>query len=48
MCHHIRTADHERVVELAAEWEERLREEEEAEGDEDEGAGERVAAPADD
>ena len=50
MCHHIETADHERVMELAAEWEEWKREQErEAETEEAvEEPDEPTVAPADD
>lgn len=53
MCHHIETADHERVVELAAEWEEWKREKEaeteaDAEDDDGEPTTEPAVAPADD
>ncbi|MFB6079568.1 MAG: hypothetical protein ABEJ81_00995 [Haloferacaceae archaeon] len=51
MCHHVETADHERVMELAAEWEEWKREQEAAEGetgDPVEDPEDPLAAPADD
>lgn len=48
MCHHIETADHERVMELAEEWEEWQREREAEADPEDDGAEEPRAAPADD
>jgi hypothetical protein len=43
MCHHIETADHERVMELAEEWKE-WKQETAADAD----ADDPVAAPADD
>lgn len=46
MCHHIETADHERVMELAAEFDEWKREAEDAEADAE--AEDPVATPADD
>ncbi|MFB6281964.1 MAG: hypothetical protein ABEH40_08095 [Haloferacaceae archaeon] len=53
MCHHIETADHERVAELAAEFEEWKREKEAERADEDDGGAtgepeEPAVAPADD
>lgn len=49
MCHHVETVDHERVMELAAEWEryQRERADEEA-GEAEESEAEWVPAPADD
>lgn len=48
MCHHIETADHERVVELAAEFEEWKREKEAETTDDGEAHEEPAVAPADD
>lgn len=50
MCHHVETADHERVMELTAEWEEWKREKERAAETEEavEESSETTVAPADD